>query len=347
MAEHRLPEAGASAALPSWFGWSADWSLLTPFFDRVGKMPNSDDAFAQRYGPFDDGAGRSGFVAALHSAAQLGARLGGPRSAARLRETLADDGSDTEPPLEFFAQLVGLARRVHTAARTLASAVESPEPRPASGQAGAERSATLRWALAGAGGLAALAADVATDIEAIRSGLAAEQGRYIAALRALHESQLVNQANVAIGRLQVDIAVLETRRAALRDPTWGWIRHTRGQDELEQLEARIVDARQDLQRKLRLVDDTADIFSTGNAVVSALARVDQRLRGLARLFTEAAERLNFVSKTASPQQLSDDAWRRDALAFGDGWPDWLQVSSAAQQCVQQAPGVAPAQAAPG
>jgi hypothetical protein len=240
------------------------------------------------------------------------------------------------PPADIYAQLVWVASRAESAAQAFGSTFPLVESLLSPAMPVAQRAASLRRVLSGPGGLAATAALVAGQVQGVRGSLAPLTPQFNAALQTFHQTQVINQANVAIGELESSVTRLGTQAAEAREKAGSWLGKAKAEKELAELEQQIAAKNEELKRKQMLVDDTDALFTAGNRVVPALASIDEKLRILAKVFTDASDRLTTASQISSTDQLSDYKWLAGALDFPAAWQRWNGIQKQAQAFVQSA-----------
>lgn len=342
MTESRAVPEAAAATADGLFAYRDDWCAITPAFDQLGRLPAQAQPLQARYGVFADGAAVAGFVQALQVAGDVAARLGGPAALRQRQQHPPPPGATDGAPDDLYAQLVAVAAAAADTARDLVR-VFAPPRDPA---APAERAAHMRWALAGAGAPGIAASALATRIEALRGTLAGLTAEFDSAMQALHASQLVNRANAAIGELGSRLARHEHDATKARARPSHWLHPARTRRDRVVREEEIAADRLGLAGKQALVNDTAGLFSAGHAAATALAGIDDRLRRLAKVFVDAAQRLILVAELASKAQLADERWLASALETAAAVPWWLDVARAAEHFVREAPApLLPAQVA--
>jgi hypothetical protein len=318
------------------FAFREDWAALRPFFGAARSVPDEPEAFQSRYGAFADAANVTPFVRAVLTMHQIEDEMGGP---AVLRQRLASNPDyllKTEMPNDFYAHLVRMSSHAEGAAEALAKTFPLLESLLSPAMPAPERAASLRKVLAGPTGLAATTAAAAGEIESVRTALGPLTQRFLSALHALHQTQVVNQANVAIGTLESSTARLRRQADEAKEKAKSWFGGASGEKELLDLERQIAAATEELARKQAFVDGAAGFFITGNRVGPALARVAEKLRILAGIFAGAGERLTTVSQISNTEQLSDYQWLAHALDFPGAWQRWSGIEKAAREFVQGA-----------
>ncbi len=329
-----IRSSGASAS--TFFSFRQDWAALGRFFEVVARIPGDPKAFQIRYGAFPNESSVNEFLNAVCSVGRIASAMGGPEAFGRCPTSVDDKIFATASPDDVYTQLVRLTNEIGSAAHTLGSVFPVLKSLLSPAISAVEKAAKLRWALSGSESPAKTAEDIAGKIDTLRRVLALLTPQFLSTLQAFNKTEVINQANVALGALRSSIDRLGKQSIEAKKKTCKWLRKTKTERASIELVHRIADANEDLTRKQKLVDDTSTLFSTGNHVVPALMSIDEKLRFLAKIFTDVSERINTVTQISNTTQLSDYQWLTGALDFPDSWTQWREIEEAALKFVQEA-----------
>jgi hypothetical protein len=303
----------------------------------VGRLPADDSSFQTRYGQFENQTSVQEFTGAVRAVNDIARKLGGPESTKR---RIASDGSyllGADPPDEVYANIVWVAMLAGNAANAIASAFESlPGLMESAGSSADERAKRAKQVLSGNGGLVSTAETVARRIEEVRGKVAPYAQPFKKASLAFQESEVLNQANQAIGGLEADLERLQKEAEQAKEKTKGWFGADKAKEQLQALTGQISETKAELERKKSLDAEMGDFFVSVSSVPPALSNLGESLKKLGKVFADAADRMSMTAKNASPAQLGDYSWLSGALNLPAETQRWKEIGTAAQSFVQGA-----------
>jgi hypothetical protein len=337
MADQRLSALPQDRTAEQLFPFAPDWSVAQSFFALVGGLPADEESFVSRYGPFENQVSVEQFTGAVRAVNEIAGKLGGSES---LKRRVAADGQyllRPSAPDEVYANIVWVAIQAGSAAKTISSTFELlPGLMQSAGATAGGRAQRARQVLAGEGGLVSTAEAVAGQIQQVRDRLAPYVPPIPKAIVAFNESEVLNQANRAIGGLQSDMRKLQKQAEEEKEKAKGWFGADKAKEQYESLTKQIAECAAEIGRKQQLDSDMGDFFNSANRVAPALSNIGESLRKLAKVFTDTADRIGATCKAASPEQLGDSAWLAGALGVSTEIDRWKTLQTAADNFVQGA-----------
>jgi len=314
-----------------------DWAVAQSFFALVGGLPADEPSFVSRYGPFENRVSVEQFTEAVRAVNDIAGKLGGPES---LKRRVAADGKyllRANPPDEVYANIVWVAMQAGNAAKTISSTFELwPGAIESAGASAGERAPRAKQVLTGEGGLVSTGEGVAGQIQQVRDRLMAFVPPITKAIVTFNETEVLNQAHRAAGGLQSDMRKLQKQADEAAEKAKGWFGAEKAKEQYESLTKQIAECAAEIQRKQQLDSDMGDFFNSANRVAPALSNIGDSLRKLAKVFTDAADRIGATGKIASPEQLGDSRWLAGALAFPAEIDRWKTLQTAAENFVHGA-----------
>jgi hypothetical protein len=319
------------------FDFPRGWADVQAFFSRLNRMPADKAKFLSRYGSFENEPSVDQFVAALEELQQVGKELGGPDSARRR----ISDGQyllQPTPPEEVYASMMWVSMRAGDTANTIASTLELlPTILEGAGVTSKERAQRVRQLLAGSDGLVTQATETAKAVQSVAEKVDSYAARLNKPLLAVHDSEIVNQANGALSDLKIGIIPrLQKQFDEASEKAKGWFGADKAKEELDRLTKEIANKKLEIERKTLLESDMGDFFASSTRVAPALASSADQLRRLGKRFQDFAERTADTCRLATGEQLSDATWLAKALNLHAEITSWRELQSAAQQFTQEA-----------
>lgn len=339
---------------------AGNWSTLLNFFQHYSRLPHDPQAFAARYGSFDDAQGVTQLTSAFADIADTARRLGGPDSLKRNISDKPDYLFRAEPPDELYAHNVWLASQVQNAASGIAETLSSlPSDLPSVSEI--QRGRMTQTLLSGQGSVAQTAEDLQRKTQDLASRFEPLRQRLSNAAQVFGATNVLNEANVALGRMEGAVGRLQSQAAAAykkwtgRDlppggapppasggdeAGGGWSLFGGGREkahkEYEQLAQELAARQAELQQKSQLAEDLDSNFFVGaRALVPAVQNIEGALGQLGRVFGSTAERLRTASDVSSQRQLSDPDWLTRALDLPASVEAWRALAADAQQFAQR------------
>jgi hypothetical protein len=315
---------------------------LLRFFAQAAHIPRDAAAFERCYGAFDEPAQVARFVRLCVEIDAIAGALGGPVG---VKAQLARDPdylySDARPA-EFYARIVQLAAMTQTGASTFAETLSLFATLPGDAET---RSAAIKTAVAGPGGLVATAVTVRDAALLLAKDMAPLLPRLADAFAALSATRILNAANQALGALQARMQRLTADEREAREK-WDGAILRKGAAEQAYREAKQAreDAEAAIARKQALADDMNGFFTAGNAMVVASRETQYAIEAIGNAFGDARDTLMNVSTAASAEQLGDPAWLARAIDLPTEIERWRTLAADAGQFVQSALIDAPAAA---
>jgi len=316
------------------FDFRRDWAVVQAFFSPLSRVPSDKAGFVSRYGPFENEVSVEQFTAAMRDLNQIGKELGGPDS---LRRQTAEDSQyllHPTAPDEVYASIVWVSMRAGDTANAISSTLELL-PNMMEGAA-RERAPRVRQVLAGNDGLAFQVGEMAGIVQNTAEKAASYGPRLTKALLAVHDSEIVNQANSAISDLKVGIPRLQKQADEAAEKAKGWFGADKAKQEFERLTKEITGNKSEMESKALLESDMGDFFVSSNKVAPALASSADRLRTLGKGFQDLKGRIDDTCRLATADQLGDPAWLAKALNLQAEIASWKELQSAAQKFTQEA-----------
>lgn len=307
------------------FDFRRDWAGVQAFFAPLSRMPVDQAGFASRYGPFEDQAAVEQFIAALREINQIGKELGGP-------DNRCVPGPN--PPDEVYAGIAWVSLRAGDTANAISSTLELL-PKMMEGAA-RERAQRVKQTLAGSGGLVFQARETAKAIQNIAEKIASYGPRLKKPLLAVHDSEIVGQANRAISGSKVEIPRLQKQADEAAEKAKGWFGADKAKQEYERLTGEIARNKSEIERKGLLESDMGDFFVGSSKVPRALSNSADQLRTLGKAFQGIADRIDDTCRLATDEQLGDPAWLAKALNLQSEIASWKELQSAAQKFTYEA-----------
>jgi len=309
---------------------------LEKFFAHASRLPADEKAFETRYGTFQENSGVRQFVGALQEVNEMARGLGNPAS---LKECISEDGNylfNPEPPAVIYHHLIWLANHIANAASTvkkgyadLAGLFDMP------GSPGS-RAQGVKGVLVGNGGLASIAARVQTEVRQLTDNLEPFVPRLMQVVRTFNQTTLLNQANETIGYLEEKTRQAQKRADEAEKKAKGWYGRKKRRKQYESFLKEIGANRAETEHKRLFVEDLDGFFVAADRVVPAVKRIDNKLKGIEKLFADLEDHVASVCKLATGKQLSDRNWVARALSLSDEVDKWDAIENAAHDSVQQA-----------
>lgn len=313
-----------------------EWTELAKFFAHASRLPANERAFETRYGTFQEKSGVRQFLSALQEVNEVAQSLGNPAS---LKERISEDGDylfKTEPPGVIYHHLLWLATHIANAASTvkkgyadLAGLFDMPGP-PGSRAQGVKR------VLVGNGGLASTAARAQSEVRQLTDNLEPFVPRLMQAVRTFNQTALFNEANQTIGYLEEKTRQAQKRAEEAKRKAKAWYARKTRREQYEGLLKEIEAKRAEIERKRLFVHELDGFSVAADRVVPAVKRIDNKLKGIEKLFADLEVNAASVCKLATGEQLSDRNWVARALSLSDEMEKWDAIENAAHDSVQQA-----------
>jgi hypothetical protein len=306
------------------FSFQKDWAALEAFLSLAGRVPSEKAAFLARYGAFDDQPGVDSFIGASRDMARMGAELGGPHN---LRQRLAADSeylSGIHAPDDVYGSIVWTAIQGEKLAESISSKLAGLP----------DLIGDARQVLAGNDGIVDKANAIARNLRQLADKVASYGPRLTASILMIQKTEIVNQANRAIGGMKADNRTFEEKAAKATEDMKGWFGADKAKKENESLQAQIAGLQTEIAKKQLLDTDLEDFFVKATRVASRLSNAAESLKALAKAFQDTSDRIRDTFLLGSQEQLKDVAWLAHALDAPKQIERWNEFRSAAQNFTQ-------------
>lgn len=312
-----------------------DFAALHGFLSQAGTLavPLEPDAFTSRYGEVEAVNGMADVQDSLRALREAEAGWS-PRA---LKQMLAGDVrvlTHSSPPAGIYPRTVWFAERAGQAAGTMVSTLESLKGLTESAVSEGQRASAVRNIFKGERGLIATAKGVAEDAEQLAASVDALLPVLVKAIQVFHTTPLLREADDVIRTLGSRSNGLRQRLDEAERKAKRLIGRGRAAAEAEQLAGELEQVSEALERKKLLSADLQQFLPGSERALAAIRDISGKVRGVGRIFDQAASRFSSVISLPNDAQISSYQWLTGAVELPANIAKWQSVQEASRQFVQ-------------
>lgn len=349
-----------------------EWLRLQTLIGAALKLPINHGGFTDKYGGGFSSEGEvKGCLDAMTNLHNLSSTFGNPVT---LKEKIVHEGGylfTATPPEEIYAHIVWLALQIENTASTFNYTFANLQPllSPAAGTP-KQRAENLKTILTGEGGLVSTAHDMQEKTAALLSKLAAFDGqlqdastqimKYTGSSSAILKeastllgsaessvTNLTNSANEAHKKWENYTIAAVTTSVGITILSGGLLWYVglglgvglgvAAAKELalyNDLMEQVATAKEDVQKKTRLVTDLQGLNKSVPGVTDALSSFRTKLEQIEGVWVNIGGNLAYIANNYTDEQLSNYPWIQQAMKIGEATDKWQSISNTASQFTQ-------------